>query len=66
MECALFQSSPEGADWTYEVKLDGYRAIEVKTSLEAIIYSRNRKHFNKRYPHLAEAPDDLPSRHGCR
>jgi len=27
MECALVPKLPEGPDWTYEVKLDGYRAI---------------------------------------
>ena len=55
MECALVSKLSEGPDWTYEVKLDGYRAIGVKTSRNAIIYSRNGKNFNNRYPHLAEA-----------
>lgn len=61
MECALVSRLPEGPNWSYEVKLDGYRAIGVKTSREAIIYSRNGKNFNKRYPHLAEALGDLPA-----
>jgi ATP-dependent DNA ligase len=43
MECALVPKLPEGSDWTYEVKLDGYRAIGVKSSRETILYSRNRK-----------------------
>src|SRR5919108_2544832 len=60
MECALVSQLPEGPDWIYEVKLDGYRAIGVKTSRETIIYSRNGKNFNKRYPYLAEALGDLP------
>jgi rhodanese-related sulfurtransferase len=46
---------PEGSDWTYEVKLDGYRAIGVRTSGETILYSRNHKNFNKRFPQIAEA-----------
>jgi len=61
MECALVAKLPGGPDWTYEVKLDGYRAIGVKTSRNAIIYSRNGKNFNNRYPHLAEALGDLPA-----
>ena len=61
MECALVSNLPEGPDWTYEVKLDGYRAIGVKTTSEAILYSRNGKNFNKRYPYLAEAVGDLPA-----
>jgi DNA ligase D-like protein (predicted ligase) len=61
MECALVAKLPEGPDWCYEVKLDGYRAIGVKTSRDAIIYSRNGKNFNKRYPHIAEALGVLPA-----
>ena len=61
MECALVSKLPEGPDWTYEVKLDGYRAIGVKTSRGTSIYSRNGKNFNKRYPHLAEALGNLPA-----
>ncbi len=34
MECALVSTLPEGPDCTYEVKLDGYRAIGVRTSRE--------------------------------
>jgi bifunctional non-homologous end joining protein LigD len=61
MECALVARLPEGSDWTYEVKLDGYRAIGVKTSRETILYSRNGKDFNKRFPQIAEALNDLPA-----
>jgi len=60
MECALVSALPEGSDWTYEVKLDGYRAIGVKSSRETILYSRNHKNFNKRFPQIAEALRDLP------
>jgi ATP dependent DNA ligase domain len=55
MECALVSKLPEGPDWTYEVKLDGYRSIGVKSSRETILYSRNHKNFNKRFPQIAEA-----------
>jgi DNA ligase D-like protein (predicted ligase) len=61
MECALVSKLPEGPDWIYEVKLDGYRAVGVKTSRESIIYSRNGKNFSKRYPYLGEALGDLPT-----
>jgi DNA ligase D-like protein (predicted ligase) len=61
MECALVSTLPYGPDWTYEVKLDGYRAIGVKTSRETILYSRNHKNFNKRFPQVAEALNDLPA-----
>jgi ATP-dependent DNA ligase len=59
MECALVSALPEGSDWTYEVKLDGYRAIGVRTSRDSILYSRNHKNFNKRFPQIAGALGDL-------
>jgi ATP-dependent DNA ligase len=61
MECALVSRLPEGPEWTYEVKFDGYRTIGVKTSREALLYSRNGKNFNKRYSYLAEALVELPT-----
>jgi bifunctional non-homologous end joining protein LigD len=50
-------------DWTYEVKLDGYRAIGVRTSRNTILYctSRNHKTFNKRFARIAEALGHLPA-----
>ena len=60
MECALVPKLPEGSNWTFEAKLDGYRAVGIRTSREAILYSRNGKDFNKRYPDITEALADLP------
>jgi len=54
MECALVSKLPDGPDWTFEVKLDGYRAVGVK-GREVILYSRNHQNFNKRFPQIAEA-----------
>jgi ATP-dependent DNA ligase len=61
MECALVSTLPAGPDWPFEVKFDGYRAIGVKTSSETILYSRNHKNFNKRFPQIVEALNDLPA-----
>jgi len=60
MECAMVSCLPEGSDRVYEVKLDGYRAIGVKSSRNDP-YSRNHKNFNKRFPQIAEALGDLPA-----
>ena len=32
MDCAPVQKLIEGPNWFYEIKLDGYRAVGVKTS----------------------------------
>jgi bifunctional non-homologous end joining protein LigD len=38
MDCLLVSKLPDGPDWTYKVKLDGYRAIGIKTSRETVLY----------------------------
>jgi hypothetical protein len=60
MECALVPTLPAGPDWTFEVKFDGYRAIGVRGG-DTIVYSRNHKNFNKRFPQIAEALGELPA-----
>jgi hypothetical protein len=54
------QSLPEGPEWAYEVKLDGYRAVAVKTDGKVLLRSRNDKDFNARYPGVAKALGTLP------
>jgi bifunctional non-homologous end joining protein LigD len=60
MECSLVSKLPEGANWTYEIKLDGYRAIAVKSGQTINLFSRRGKLFNSQYPYLVEALADLP------
>lgn len=60
MECAPVSKLAEGPSWIYEVKLDGYRAIAVKSGHSANLFSRRRKSFNAQYPHIIEALHDLP------
>ena len=44
---------PEGDDWLYEIKLDGYRALLIKAGERVQIRSRNDKDLTRMYPHLA-------------
>lgn len=51
---------PEGSDWQYEVKFDGYRALAIKTGGMVQLRSRNDKDFTRRYPALVAALAGLP------
>ena len=45
---------------TEEIKLDGYRAIAVKSDHVVNLFSRRHKSFNSQYPYLVEALAELP------
>jgi DNA ligase D-like protein (predicted ligase) len=54
------ESLPEGPNWGYELKLDGYRAIAFKAGGKVQLRSRNNKDFNLRYPAVVKALAKLP------
>ena len=54
------QSLPEGPNWAYEVKLDGYRALAIKSNGKVLLRSRNNKDFNAQYPGIVKALGALP------
>ncbi|WP_139285105.1 non-homologous end-joining DNA ligase [Terriglobus roseus] len=43
MECLAVKRLPEGPAWTYEIKLDGYRAQAIRGSSGVQLFSRNGK-----------------------
>jgi ATP-dependent DNA ligase len=47
---------PEGEEWAYEPKLDGFRAIVFVDGEEFYIQSRGGKPFNRYFPELEFAP----------
>ena len=55
---------PEGPEWTYELKLDGYRALLLKRGARVEVRSRNDKDLSRLYPEVVRAgaqlsPDQL-------
>jgi bifunctional non-homologous end joining protein LigD len=45
--------------WIYEVKLDGYRCIAVRSAKAAQLFSRNQNLFNAKFPTLAAALQEI-------
>ena len=60
MLCLPVEKLPEGPAWLYEVKLDGYRAIGVRTQTHIELWSRNKKDFSRRFPNVARALETVP------
>ena len=46
---------PEGPEWLYELKLDGYRALVIKDGDQISILSRNAKNLTRMYPSIVAA-----------
>jgi bifunctional non-homologous end joining protein LigD len=59
MQCKLVEHLPEGSEWLYEVKFDGYRALAIKNDKNADLISRNNKSLNRKYPELLSEIRDL-------
>jgi DNA ligase D-like protein (predicted ligase) len=55
MAATLVHELPEGPEWLYEVKLDGYRALVMKSADRVQIRSRNNKDLTASYPGIVSA-----------
>jgi bifunctional non-homologous end joining protein LigD len=60
VECLAVPKLPDGSHWVYEIKLDGYRVIAVRSSGKLNLFSRRRNSFNSQYSLVFEALANLP------
>jgi ATP-dependent DNA ligase len=61
MLCESAERPPEGQEWRYELKLDGFREIGRKSGHSAQLWSRNQKDFTRRFPGVVKGIEELPS-----
>ena len=59
MAARVVDELPEGADWMYEVKFDGYRALLLKHGARVQIRSRNDKDLTATYSSVTSAATRL-------
>jgi bifunctional non-homologous end joining protein LigD len=59
MQSELIAKLPEGENWQYEVKLDGYRALAIKEKSRVQLYSRRTNLLNDRFPEIAKGLEAL-------
>lgn len=60
MECLPVPSVPDGPEWTYEIKLDGYRLEAVRSGGHTTLFSRRENVLNKKFGFVADALEHLP------
>ena len=51
---------PEGEQWGYQLKLDGYRAVAIKTNGKVQLRSKHNKDFNTKFSDVVKALTPLP------
>src|ERR1019366_3593592 len=54
------ETLPEGDGWSYELKLDGWRAVAFKTGGSVHLRSRNDSDFSAKYPAIVKALAAMP------
>ena len=60
MYALAVQNIPDGKEWLYEVKFDGYRCLAGRDKSGVILWSRRGNLFNAQFPHIAQACERLP------
>jgi DNA ligase D-like protein (predicted ligase) len=58
----IVQQLPEGNEWVYEVKFDGYRCLAGKDGTGVTLWSRRGNDLTAQFPNIAKACEQLPAR----
>jgi bifunctional non-homologous end joining protein LigD len=60
MLAKLVKEPPEGPEWSYELKLDGFRCLVIKKQGDVSLFSRRGNRLNGQFPVLPPAFKKLP------
>jgi ATP dependent DNA ligase domain len=60
MYARLLNELPEGKEWLYEAKFDGYRCLAGRDSTGVTLWSRRANLFTNQFPQIARACERLP------
>jgi DNA ligase D-like protein (predicted ligase) len=60
MYARLVNELPDGKEWLYEVKFDGYRCLAGRDSKKVTLWSRRENLFTDQFPQIAQACERLP------
>jgi ATP-dependent DNA ligase len=61
MEALLVDALPEGPEWRYEPKWDGFRCLAVRSSGEVALWSRSGKPLGRYFPEVVTLISELPA-----
>ena len=59
MECRRVAKLPEGEDWVYEIKQDGYRAVALIDGSSAMLYSMSGQDYSSQFRQIVFALQTL-------
>lgn len=60
MKCHLSNDLPKGTEWSYEIKLDGIRAVAIKDGGDVRLFSRTHNDLTARFSEVVDAAKKLP------
>jgi bifunctional non-homologous end joining protein LigD len=61
MYARAVEKLPEGRDWLYEIKLDGYRCLAGRDAKGVILWSRTANIFTTQFPRVTRGFEKLHS-----
>ena len=61
MDCLAVAKLPNSANWAWEIKIDGYRAVAVKIGNRVNLYSRTKNSFKSKFGYIVDALSDMPA-----